>query len=92
MPEKLPLAEIKAALPELTGWELQGEVLVWGKSFESFAEAFAFVTRTALLAEKRDHHPDIVLSYTQLTLRLTSHDAGGITARDLAFARAVTAF
>lgn len=92
MSQKLSAEEIKAALAELGGWTLQDEVLVWQKGFGSFSEAFAFVARTALLAEKRDHHPDILLSYTQVTLRLTSHDAGGLTARDVGFARAVGAF
>ena len=91
MPEKLSSEEISAALSGLEGWKLEGGALEWQQSFKSFPEAFAFVTRTALLAEKRDHHPSILLDYTVLTLRLTTHDAGGITARDAEFARAVNA-
>lgn len=92
MIEVLGEREIGEALSELGGWAHEGDVLVWARTFGGFAEAFAFTSRVALLAERRDHHPDIALSYTRLTLRLTTHDAGGVTARDLEFARAVNAF
>ena len=89
MPEKLSPEEVSAALTELAGWNFEDGRLEWHRNFKSFPEAFAFVTRVALLAEKRDHHPGISLDYTKLTLRLVSHDAGGITARDVGFAHAV---
>lgn len=91
MTNKLTPEEVGRALPELDAWTREGEVLRWQRSFSSFAEAFAFTTRVALLAERHDHHPDIALSYTRLTLNLTSHNAGGLTARDLRFAHAVSA-
>ncbi len=91
MPEKLSSEEVGAALTGLANWRLEDGALEWHHTFKSFPEAFAFVTRVALLAEKRDHHPDILLSYTKLTLRLVSHDVGGITARDFNFAHAVNA-
>lgn len=86
---KLSPEEISAALTELAGWNLEGGALEWHRVFKSFPEAFAFATRVALLAEKHDHHPGISLDYTKLTLRLVSHDAGGITTRDVGFAHAV---
>ena len=91
MPKKLTLPEIQSALTELNGWTLEADMLTWRRTFGSFPEAFAFATQVALLAERRDHHPDIALSYTRLTLRLTTHDALGITVRDLDFARALNA-
>lgn len=90
--EKLDKKEIEDALTELDGWSSEGDALVWQRAFGSFSEAFAFTTRVALLAERRDHHPDIALSYTRLGLRLTTHDAGGVTARDVRFARALEAW
>lgn len=92
MAEVLGEDDIKGALAELDGWGQEGDALVWARTFGSFAEAFAFTSRVALLAERRDHHPDIVLGYTRLRLRLTSHDVGGVTVRDLEFARAVSSW
>jgi 4a-hydroxytetrahydrobiopterin dehydratase len=60
--------------------------------FKSFAEAFSFMTHVALLAEKVDHHPDWSNSYNTVEISLRSHDAGGVTARDLELARSITAF
>lgn len=88
---KLTPQEIQNALKELDGWTLEADKLTWRRTFGSFSEAFALTTQVALLAERRDHHPDIVLSYNRLTLRLTTHDAQGITVRDLEFARALNA-
>ncbi len=86
---RLTLPEIEDALKGLDGWTLEADTLTWSRTFSSFAEVFALTTQVALLAERRDHHPDIALSYNRLTLRLTTHDAEGITARDLEFARAL---
>ncbi len=88
---QLTLPEIEDALQELDGWTLEGDKLSWSRTCGSFSEAFALTTQVALLAERRDHHPDIALNYNRLTLRLTTHDAGGITKRDLEFARALGA-
>ncbi len=60
--------------------------------FKSFAEAFSFMTHVALLAEKMDHHPDWSNSYNKVEITLRSHDAGGVTAKDLELARAITDF
>ncbi len=89
MPEKLTMQELAAATTELEGWTLTDDALTWKRTFPNFPAAFAFATQVALLAERRDHHPSITVAYRDLTLRLTTHDAGGVTARDVEFARAV---
>ena len=57
--------------------------------FQDFSEAFAFLTRVALHAEKVDHHPEFTSVWNRVDFRLTSHDAGGVTDRDLALAEAI---
>lgn len=71
------------------GWSLEddGDVLVKTFQFHDFTEAFGFMSRAALWAEKWDHHPDWSNSYARVTVRLTTHDMGGITAADAKLAR-----
>jgi 4a-hydroxytetrahydrobiopterin dehydratase len=66
----------------MDGWEETGGALERTVEFASFAEAIAFVNRIAALAEQENHHPDIAVSYRKVTLRWTTHSAGGITERD----------
>ena len=82
-------AEITAALSGLPGWVREGDEIV--KRFErpSFADAVAFVVRVGFLAEAADHHPDLDLRWRTVRVALTTHDAGGLTARDFALAEAV---
>lgn len=83
--------ERRRALAELSGWtEVEGGDAI-GKAFrfKSFSAAFGFMTRVALAAEKMNHHPDWSNSYGTVSVTLTSHDAGGVTERDIALARAV---
>ena len=87
----LPDSEVDARLASLTGWARDGKQIRRAYKFKGFAEAMAFVTRVALLAEKQDHHPDILVQYSSVTLTLSSHDAGGLTARDLKLAAAIDA-
>ncbi len=82
-------AEIALALSDLPGWNRVGDGLVRGYKFADFPHAFAFITRVALLAEKADHHPEWSNVYNRVEVRLTTHDAGGITARDIDLARAI---
>lgn len=60
--------------------------------FKTFAEAFSFMTHVALLAEKADHHPDWSNSYNKVDITLSSHDAGGITEKDISLAEAISKF
>ena len=73
------------------GWTLEdgGKALVRTLKFKDFSEAFAFLTRVAMQAEKADHHPEFTSVWNRVDFRLTSHDAGGVTARDLALAEAI---
>ena len=76
-------------IPE--GWALDddGTALVRTFKFADFSEAFAFLTRVALHAEKVDHHPEFTSVWNRVDFRLTSHDAGGVTERDTALADAI---
>ena len=72
-----------------TDWAEQDGALVRSFRFGDFSEAFAFLTRVALHAEKVDHHPEFTSVWNRVDFRLTSHDAGGVTARDHQLARAI---
>ena len=63
-----------------------GKALIRSFKFEDFSEAFGFLTRVALQAEKADHHPEFTSVWNRVDFRLTSHDAGGVTDRDLKLA------
>jgi len=73
------------------GWTLEdgGKALSRTIKFKDFSEAFAFLTRVALHAEKVDHHPEFTNVWNRVDFRLTSHDAGDITDRDLDLAKAI---
>jgi 4a-hydroxytetrahydrobiopterin dehydratase len=83
---KLSEKEIQERLPTLPGWKYEAGVLVHDYAFADFATAFAFVARLAMLAEKANHHPDIDIRYNKLRVALVSHDAGGVTGRDISMA------
>jgi len=65
--------------PQVSGWEVSGDHLHREVTFADFGEAFGFMARVALVAEKLDHHPDWSNSWNRVTIDVTSHDAGGIT-------------
>jgi 4a-hydroxytetrahydrobiopterin dehydratase len=75
------------------GWTLKdgGKALTRSLKFKDFSEAFAFLTRVALHAEKVDHHPEFTNVWNRVDFRLTSHDSGGVTERDIALAEAINA-
>jgi 4a-hydroxytetrahydrobiopterin dehydratase len=93
MVAKLTEAERTAALAELTGWHPAAakDAIVKRFQFRDFVEAFGFMTRVALLAETADHHPEWSNVYNKVEILLTTHDAGGLSARDVALARAIDA-
>jgi 4a-hydroxytetrahydrobiopterin dehydratase len=81
--------EIQTALASLPGWESLGFALRKRYIFPTFPEAIAFVDRVAQVAEQMRHHPDITINYTAVTLQLTTHDAAGVTAKDVDLAHQV---
>lgn len=85
--------ERASALAELPAWSLArgGKAIERKLAFADFSEAFAFMARVALLAEKHDHHPEWSNVYNRVEIALTTHDAGGLSQRDVAMARAIDA-
>ena len=79
---RLSDAEIADRLNRLPGWERQGDEIRRTFSFTDFKGAVAFVNRVAELAEDMNHHPDIDIRFSKVTLTLSTHDAGGLTSRD----------
>ena len=88
---KLSEPEILDRMPTAKGWERLGDMLVRSWQFPSFRRALEFVNQAAALAEKQDHHPDIILSYRQVRLELSTHSDGGLTPRDFDFAAEINA-
>ena len=93
MVQKLTEAEVSAALTDLSGWSLSrdGTAIRRELTFADFVEAFGFMSRVALLAEKADHHPEWSNVYNRVTIELTTHDAEGLSQRDTDLARAINA-
>lgn len=82
-------AAVDAALAGLDDWRREGDALVRDLRFPSFMAAIRFIVRVADLAEAADHHPELSNVYWNVGIRLTTHDAGGITDCDVALARAI---
>jgi 4a-hydroxytetrahydrobiopterin dehydratase len=93
MAERLSAEARKSALKELPGWtEATGrEAIARTFTFKDFNEAFGFMSRAALVAEKRDHHPEWRNVYKTVEVVLATHDAGGVTALDIELAKAMNA-
>ena len=87
--ETLSQEQIAAALWDLEGWSEEGEALTRTFRFADFVHAIGFVEHLAEVAEQHQHHPDIDIRYNKVTLRLSSHDAGGVTMRDVHLAEAI---
>jgi 4a-hydroxytetrahydrobiopterin dehydratase len=85
----LPDADRAAALDDLPGWRDDPHARAIRRRFvfADFAEAFAFMTRVAMAAEKMDHHPEWTNVWNKVDVALSTHSAGGVTALDLALAR-----
>ena len=86
---KLDEPGIVAALRAAPGWQRAGAEIRRVYRFADFREALAFVNRVGALAEAAGHHPDIDIRYNTVTLALTTHDAGGLSAKDFDLARAI---
>jgi 4a-hydroxytetrahydrobiopterin dehydratase len=88
---RLSEAERNAALERLPGWRLHEgrEAIAKRFDFDDFNSAFGFMTRVALVAEKMDHHPEWSNVFKTVDVTLSSHDAGGLTERDVRLAEAI---
>jgi len=91
MAQKLAGPDRTSALAKLTGWtEIKGRDAISKKFvFKDFNEAFGFMTRAALVAEKMDHHPEWFNVYKTVEVTLSTHDAGGVTELDVKLAQAM---
>ncbi|MFT5735164.1 MAG: 4a-hydroxytetrahydrobiopterin dehydratase [Planctomycetota bacterium] len=87
--KQLDAAAVESELARLDGWSLDGAKLHKTYTFPDFVEAFAFMTRVAVLAEEQDHHPEWRNVYRTVEVHLTTHDAGGISERDFRLARSM---
>lgn len=83
-------AEALAALPHWR-WDAQGRAIARSFTFADFTEAFGFMTRIALFAEKADHHPEWSNVWNKVEIALTTHSAGGLTAKDVDLAKRIDA-
>ena len=87
--EKLTQAEIDAALKNLNGWSYSNNAIAIDFVFTNHSEAFAFLARVALLAEKKNHHPNWSGVFNKVNIKLTTHDIGGVTDKDIDFAKSI---
>ena len=84
-------AEIEEGLNGLSGWEKKGNEIVKVYKNKNFVESIGFVNKVAILAEKADHHPDILIQYKNVTLTLSTHSQGGLTGKDFKLAGEIDA-
>jgi 4a-hydroxytetrahydrobiopterin dehydratase len=91
---KLAIEDLKQALKRLPDWELakDREAITRKFQFVDFDAAFAFMTRAALLAAKMDHHPEWFNVYNKVDVILATHDAGGVTQKDIDLATAMDGY
>lgn len=90
--EPMSQEDIEARLEAFPEWSLSGGALQRTFAFDDFLGAIAFVNRVAELAEALQHHPDIMIRYSKVTLTVSTHDANGITDKDFALARETDSF
>jgi len=84
---RLSQTDIDEELKSLPGWSVVNEKLHKEFQFDSFNQAFGFMTRAAMEIEKMNHHPEWFNVYNKITIELTTHDAGGITKNDVSLAK-----
>ena len=84
---KLTTSQIENQISDLSGWTVQDEKLHKQYQFNSFVEAFGFMSSVALVAESMNHHPDWSNVYNRVTIDLNTHDSGGISSLDFEFAK-----
>ena len=88
---KLAAGEREAALKELRNWQMvkDRDAIQRSFKFKNFSEAWGFMARVALLAESQDHHPEWFNVYNKVDITLSTHDAGGLSVRDVKLAKAI---
>jgi len=91
MPKKLTEQEISTRLKGISGWERKGQDISRLYIFSGFVAAMAFVNHVADLAERMDHHPDILIQYKKVKLTLSTHSEGGLTNLDFDLAKKIDA-
>ena len=90
MTTPLSPTEIQSQLASLPDWTLEGNSIQTILTFKNFIDAIAFVNKIVEPAEAAGHHPDICISYNKVTIRLTTHDAGGLTHQDIDMAKTLS--
>jgi 4a-hydroxytetrahydrobiopterin dehydratase len=91
MAQLLSDTEIQTQLNELSDWTKEGNLIKCTRKFDGFPEAVNFVNKLVEPAESAGHHPDIEISYNTVVIKMTSHDAGGLTEKDFNMARTISA-
>ena len=86
---RLSTAEVGAHLAALPGWKLEGNALTKTFRFPGYGETIAFVNAVAAVAQREDHHPDLSVTWGRITVKLSTHSAGGITDKDFDLARKI---
>ncbi len=87
--KKLSIDEISSRINNLPDWQLLENQLIRTFIFQDFVEAFGFISQVAFIAEKMNHHPEWKNVYSKVEIRLTTHDAGGLTLLDFKLANAI---
>ena len=88
---KLTAAEIDEFVATTPGWTYADQALHCTRSFPSYLDGLSFVQQVGVMAEEAEHHPDLLLRWRKVDVTLSSHDAGGVTSRDLDLARRIDA-
>jgi 4a-hydroxytetrahydrobiopterin dehydratase len=87
--QKLSEVEISSAIAQLAGWAVVDQKLQKNFKFSNFVDAFGFISKVAIVAEKMGHHPELFNVYNKVRIDLTTHDAGGISALDFDLAQKI---
>jgi len=87
--KKMNTTEIEKALESISGWSLKDDMIVKSFTFKDFKEAFSKMTHIAFECEKQNHHPEWENVYNNLTIKLSTHDADGVTQKDIDLATSI---
>lgn len=90
--KRLDEKDIRGGIEDLEGWRVEGDTITATYRFDRYDAAVAFAVRIALHAQRIDHHPDLLIQWGKVTVTWTTHDAGGVTRKDLDAAAEVAQF